>query len=338
MYKVSSQPKIKPIFELSPSVSSALKGFLAMAIICHHWCLYTYDGEGIKWFLDPLPRLGGHFCLIIFLFLSGYGVCKSEFKHNNTFKEYLNKRIWKIYKHFLIIYALTFVAYYFIMPKNLPQQVISENHLNPFIFEIGSNISIDTIFQFFCLKMDWYIWTTLVMYVLFYISFQISKRFNNQKKSLFLVFGALLIVYYIFAYSYYGKPLAHYYRNLWAFGFGVFAGLFPSVKNYRIYILLLIVLCYNYFIEGIDYTKATILSLTVLSVLGCGKKTYILKSSFFVWLGAISFPLYLSHRMWYNLLWKFDCLNFIVFVVISLMFATIYNYVSSQYSYRLSNR
>lgn len=327
--KLSSQPKANSNFEITPSISNALKGILAIIIICHHWCLYTYDGEGVKWIIDPLPRLGGHFCLILFLFLSGYGICISEFKHNNSFSEYAEKRLWKIYKHFLIIYALTFLAYYFFMPKNMSQQMISENHLNPFIFEIGANISFDTIFQFFGPKMDWYIWTTLVMYILFYISFQISKKFQNQKVSLGLTFVIFLIAYYIFAYYYYGKPLAHYYRNLWAFGLGVLVSLFPNIKNCRFSCLVLIILGYNYLVEGSDYAKVTIFSLAVLFLLGYGNKFYTLKSSFFTWLGAISFSLYLSHRMWYNLLWSCDCLNLILFVVISLLFAALYNYTNN---------
>lgn len=65
-------------FYMSPAVTTALKGLMAIVIICHHYCLYNWSFVEHTRFMSIIPLNGGNFSLAIFLFLSGYGVTKDR--------------------------------------------------------------------------------------------------------------------------------------------------------------------------------------------------------------------------------------------------------------------
>lgn len=122
-------------YYLSAEVSNALKGASAVVIVCHHWCLYNSQNiiNGLSFIDLILPVFGGNFSLVIFLFLSGYGITKSEVKSPNGIKKLAKKRVWKIYKHALIIYAITALVYMFALSSPVDASLVKEYHLNPFI-------------------------------------------------------------------------------------------------------------------------------------------------------------------------------------------------------------
>ena len=318
-------------FYLSTNVSTALKGLMAIVIICHHYCLYRYDlVEHIKYFTFIISQNGGNFSLIGFLFLSGYGVTKSEIARLNAPKSFFKKRIWKILKPFLIIYGITFVVYLFFTPYEITESYIKDNHLNPFLAAISSHkISPGLILNWFCFKMDWYVYTTLIMYVLFYLSSYIIKGNDDvsySKKISVLVI--LTVIYYLVCCYIYTPNEAHYYRNLWAFVLGSVMAYKPRLLCSNIIIVLMvfiILMAFNYYREGHLYVLASLGALFVLIILGYTNYRFDINSKSLLYLGGISYYLYLSHRMFYNVLCVTENLSFPLFVVLSIAFAIIYN-------------
>lgn len=74
-----NNPKIGEYY-LDISSSSALKGISAICIICTHWCTYNLHLTNESPFTQFIPFHFGHFCIIIFMFLSGYGIVTVELK------------------------------------------------------------------------------------------------------------------------------------------------------------------------------------------------------------------------------------------------------------------
>ena len=320
-------------YYLSSSVSMALKGIAAVVIICHHYSLYRFDFVDHNLFTSLIARNGGNFALVIFLFLSGYGVTKSEIARPNTPRSFLNRRIWKVLKPCLIIYAITFLAYYYFFPFQISQEDIAHNHLNPFIADISAhNISLGLIVDWFFVKMDWYVYTTLVMYLFFFLTTIVYKGNDETafRKRIYLLIG-ITAVYYIICCPIYTHNLAHYYRNLWAFVLGVVFGYKPDIlKGNKFWGIIFVVLLtlFNWFREGYLYAGAALIALGVLLLIGMTNKRYDINSGFLLFIGGISYYLYLCHRMFYNVLWATDMLNFPLFVILSVVFAVGYKYIT----------
>lgn len=318
-------------YYLSPQVSNALKGFSAILIICHHWCLYNLHTISDPNILERiLPWLGGTFALVVFLFLSGYGITRSEEKSPNSIEHYAKKRVWKIYKPAFIIYLITALVYSFGLSFPVDANAIKDNWLNGFIVDWSNHdISAGLLFQWFVTKLDWYVFTTIVLYVIFYVSYH-SIRINSKNaayKRVVLTI-CLIAIYYVIARYVFGASLAHYYRNLWAFLLGVILGLKPNLlKRYMFWIFCGLILTYNLVQEGIFYEFASLLALGTLLFFGITNKKYNVNSRLFVYLGGISYYLYLSHRMFYNVLWSYDKLYFPLFIILSVGFATIYTMI-----------
>ena len=214
--KNSGQQKPFYTFDLSLSTSLALKGVAAIIIICHHYTLYRYNFVPHNVFTSLIAMNGGNFALIIFFFLSGFGVAKSEILKPNTFASFFKKRIWKISKPCFVIYIITFLIYSLFSFRNISEIDVIENQLNPFIVAISSHdITIELIYNFFFVKMDWYVQTTLIMYTFFFISnVLISENTKEKKTKKICILTFLTTLYYIICYTYLYSPSQARHLNL----------------------------------------------------------------------------------------------------------------------------
>ena len=118
--------------------------------------------------------------------------------------------------------------------------------------------------------------------------------------------------------------MAHYYRNLWAFGIGVVFAYKPNIickKNILIlgtaYAFLVV---FNWFREGFYYAFVTTIAMGILMYIGLISQKYEIKNRMILYLGTISYYLYLCHRTVYNLLWGYGMTNFVIFVCLSIFF------------------
>lgn len=323
-------------FYLSPSVSNALKGLCSIIIICHHWCLFNHNilGSSYNIFLKLLPMLGGNFCLIIFFFLSGYGITISETKHSNRIFAYSKKRIWKIYKPACIIRFISILLYLFLIRNEVTLFAKNKYYLSPILYNIShKEISVKFLYEWFIQKMDWYVFTTIILYIIFYIVYHaIPSKIELSFKKKYRIFLMVISVsvYYVIAYYFFGFSEAHYYRNLWAFLLGVIIGIDPNlIKSKYIFIFVSVMMLFNFKQEGYIYIIPSVLALTVLMILGLTNKTYELNSKFFAYLGGISYYVYLSHSLFYNLLWEYNLLYFPLFLALTIGFATVYKSITA---------
>ena len=218
----------------------------------------------------------------------------------------------------------------FALQTPVEPSLIKENCLNEFISDWSNhNISWLLLVKWYGIKLDWYVFTTLVLYVIFYVSYHI---FSNASSTVVLkrisMTILLIAIYYVIAHEIFGAPLAHYYRNLWAFLLGVMVGLKSDLlKDFKFWIFCGLVLIFNHFQEGRNYDIGSLLALAVLLFFGLTNRKYNINSRLFVYLGGISYYLYLSHRMFYNVLWSYDKLYFPLFIILSVGFATIYTMI-----------
>lgn len=93
-----------------PDASSLLKALCCLVIVCHHFALRTTGG-----FANTILEIGGgSYALVIFLFLSSYGIAKSEIKHPTTIVVYAKKRIWKLMFPYIIITVIAIGIYFLV--------------------------------------------------------------------------------------------------------------------------------------------------------------------------------------------------------------------------------
>lgn len=323
-------------FYLSPSVSNALKGLCSIIIICHHWCLFNHNilGSSYNVFLKLLPMLGGNFCLIIFFFLSGYGITISETKHSNKIFEYSKKRICKIYKPAFIVRFIFIILYFFLVKSEVTLYAKNKYYLSTLLYHFShKDVTVKLLYEWFIPKMDWYVFTTIVLYIIFYIVYHaipLKMELSSKKKYRIFLMVISVSVYYVIAYYFFGFSEAHYYRNLWAFLLGVIIGVNPNlIKSKYMFIFVSAVMLFNLKQEGYIYIIPSVLALTVLMILGLTNKSYELNSSFLTYLGGISYYVYLSHGMFHDLLWEYNLLYFPLFLALTIGFATVYKSITA---------
>lgn len=124
---------------LSINSSLALKGICSIVLICTHWCTYNFHllENQHSLFCSFIPLHLGHFCIIIFMFMSGYGIAKVETKRRLGIKAYLFKRVWKILKPAWIISLTTLILYILFGPRNISMEIVGENWLHIYMSQIS---------------------------------------------------------------------------------------------------------------------------------------------------------------------------------------------------------
>ncbi len=95
------------------------------------------------------------------------------------------------------------------------------------------------------------------------------------------------------------------------------------------FIFVSAVMLFNLKQEGYIYIIPSVLALTVLMILGLTNKSHELNSRFFTYLGGISYYIYLSHSLFYNLLWEYNLLYFPLFLALTIGFATVYKSITA---------
>lgn len=99
--KKKEEPEV--FFSLDKSMSVGLKGISCILIlIAHFYNMYHWnDNHSISWLhLSKIcGNLGANIALVIFMFISGYGLSKSHYK-NETFMNFLKKEYGKYIIHY----------------------------------------------------------------------------------------------------------------------------------------------------------------------------------------------------------------------------------------------
>lgn len=142
---------------LSRDSFSGLKGYLTIIILFHH--LYQFTGFVSNSYLGQFFNQLGHFAIIGFIFISGYGLLVSyESKKEKYLKYFPLKRLYP----FLLSYALSVLMYYMFEISNGNEITVGQI--------MGSFLFGNTIISF-----GWYLHLVLWVYFLFFVIFSIVK-------------------------------------------------------------------------------------------------------------------------------------------------------------------
>lgn len=306
-------------YRISASISKGLKGVCSICLICTHWCTYNLHLIEENAFTRFIPFHFGHFVIIIFMFLSGYGMATVEAKPRR-FLDYCKNRIWKLLRPAWIVALLTLIVYTLWGPKNISVETVQENWLNSYMLQISHReFSLLFFVKYFILRLDWYVMTTLWLYLMLWGAVHFAK--GKMQRILFLCIFVLLF-YAV------GRMLhfpAHYYRNLWSFPLGALCAVYPHWARNKIIVTIVSVgVGLNSFVEGLNYTVAALMALAVLMYVGYIFRRKELDSPFLLYLGSISYAVYLIHRTVYNMLWTYHFLYIPLFIIVTIILAHLF--------------
>ena len=159
---------------------SGIKGYLAISILVHHLYLFTafFSNTSIG---DALYQLG-HFGVVCFFFLSGFGLFSSYKTKGEVYvKSLLLGRIIPFYLSYLFVVAI-YTAYNLLMH-------------NP----ISANLMIRSLtYGGTIVNFGWYFQTALLMYILFYVLKLLIKDDVTFIAILGTIILAFIFLYYFF--------------------------------------------------------------------------------------------------------------------------------------------
>jgi membrane protein len=284
---------------ISQQASTLLKAICCIIIPIHHYGIFFCETR----IVNILRLGGGNIALVIFLLISAYGILKSELKRKLKLKGFIQKRIWKIYKPFLIISILTVVA-----GKIINATYISSNptSMSDDLYIIANESSIWKLLAMGTgiIEIDssmWFIWVTLVSYIVFFTCKSIFDL--NKKKYKFLIAYTFCIIVYGIMARLLDFPI-HYYRNLWALVLGTSIALYEKdlIKNsVRFFLLIGIVLGYVWvqivlMKEDTYFIHAT-LGLLIIMLISIGYSCKAINNSYMMTtLSMMSYYVYLCHE------------------------------------------
>lgn len=157
--------------QLSKVDSNHLKAFgILLVIFCHVGGMYTR-------LVTPLGGIG----VAIFLFLSGFGLTKSSDKKG--LKDYWKKRIIAVVVPYLMVETI----------------VVLINVISPFTSEhrnsiIGYLLDISLIFPTY--KYGWYLNFLLLMYVVYWLCYFLSEKFNWNLVNMVFICSCVIGIFY----------------------------------------------------------------------------------------------------------------------------------------------
>lgn len=182
---------------LSRETFGCIKGYLAICVFIHH--LFQFTGLFWDTFIGYPLYLLGHFSVVLFLFVSGFGLGSSTIAKTDSYiKAFPRKRLLPFYVTYLF-----FVVVYVVF-EVIKGGKISGNLFLKSLFYGGTYIS-----------FGWYFQLTLVLYIVFYFIYRIIHRPFIRLLS-FWIFVFIFIGIVFFAY-----PPESTYLYVFAFVIGL---------------------------------------------------------------------------------------------------------------------
>ncbi|MDE6300274.1 MAG: acyltransferase [Muribaculaceae bacterium] len=162
-------------FTLTKNTTNALKVFSALLVMVHHYVLFIMPPDVVisSWILRGLEGQAGVLGVAIFFFLSGYGLMESEKHTHLSFKEFTERRFFKVYLPVVLVTAIWMVVCEFVPGFTHPSD------------ESVGRIVWGLLFSFNDAVM-WFVRVLIGLYVIFYLFVLIYKR-NPKGGLVFLV-------------------------------------------------------------------------------------------------------------------------------------------------------
>ncbi len=312
-----------------------IRGLLSVLIVIHHLSLNIRYAFILKAF-----SIIGIVCVAIFFFYSGYGLMLNYSKCDNYLKSFFSKRLMKIILPYLVSMLMTWLGYLLIKYKFTPREMLNSIFDgNPFV------------------RYSWYVLTIIVLYIVFFLS---GKIFKSPKKMLGGIFiGTLLYSVVVISKFSWGNWTIN---SCFSFLFGAAASIYQERaqkilcpnKKYAMLLFAVFFLCGSMivfkFLNGgfilnqiIKFPEIADYLLTKpLLIIGMNVLCFVLiilsfwwlrkiklNDKVFLFLGKISFNIYLYHGLIMYLLrnsrfyCKVDILYMILTFALTLLIATI---------------
>jgi len=315
---------------LDKQTATAIKGFAIFQIIIGHLNYYV---------LEPRINLGGlsEYGVSTFLFLSGYGLYES-FKRNGL-KTFFEKRFLRVYIPFFIANVLLIFLDYLLLGKSLG------SYYSYILYTIGYKTSTGNF---------WFIHYLFLWYFMFYVSFAFCETKN---KKILMLFLCSIIPFLFVSHQNYWEALP-----VFLFPFGVFIAAYKDRieiffnkfhnKNIlrKVAVFVLFLVCYKYFVNP-SVPKIAIISTLALSIhkviiTSVCVSTFLIifrerLSVFFLFIGNISFELYLLHGSFmysYDfIMYKFPVIwSFYFYLFFIIFLSYVLKKISSNVSFKIS--
>ena len=324
----SLEKKSKTNSTLDIKMSNAIKGIACIAILMAHYYTMRLSPLSDSWSLSKLiGRFAANIALVLFMFLSGYGITISEKKDEKrnllNLENVLKKRILKVYLP-LIFVCLVALIIYTLYPFQIPFNDIEEYKLPIEVFLINNfnNENIFSLIKFSLGWIDWFIYCIICFYILFYTAQNTAIILKIHPSIILSIF---LLIYYILSYNILGQEHAHYYRITWAFLLGNIVACHNELTKKTISIILLIffhtILNENIY-QQLSFLIAGIFIVLIFRI----NKNYTIKGNILLLLGNISFFYYLCHiRITYVLMYYTKIDSVLIWTLFNIVIAYVMN-------------
>lgn len=306
---------------LSRIDSQLLKGVSAILIVLHH----LSQRIGIDFITLPFIEVG-KYSVSLFLFLSGYGVMISYINNKDYMRGFLRKRVLGIYIPFIISNIIFIIIYK------------SEGRVFSLVDIIKYTLGIKIIDP-----VMWFIFTIIVFYLIFYISFKYTsirygKIIFSLGSILYLILGIILNL---------GTTITNISFAFWG---GIMLAIYKERfinfldKRYIVKVILSIcvlgitrvisVMAGNIFLREVVLNISTLTYSFLIIILS---KRFKLNGKSVAVLGAVSFEVYLLHNKLISLIPNINksiisiSVYFIILIILSYIFKKINSIVTNKF-------
>lgn len=300
----------KTLFVIDLQMSYVIKGLACLLILLGHYANMRIS-PNFSVISKIVWMFSSNVALTWFMFFSGYGL---SLKKSLNVKDSWKHSFLKIYLPSLFVGSVAFLMY-MSLPVTLTYSDIVSLHINEnlyFLQHFSFNVLWRILKSLLLGNGSWYVICIIVFYSVFYLGLYISKY---KKKNLSIIIGILFFLYFVFAYLYFGKLQAHYYRYCWTFLFG-HAVAVRTKQSWSVAILSLITIIPENWILHVSY----ILAVVGLYLFSAINEFYEIKGGLLLRLGFMSYFFYLSHEsIGYVLLTYLNINSIIVWIFLTIL-------------------
>lgn len=301
-------------------MSISLKGVACVFILMGHFCGRRWELVDHTIISYAVYSTTATIALFLFMYFSGYGLSIKEQTGGGIFLTWF-KRLNKVYLPLFFVCAIMLIIYAMLPAKYTLEEslVLTVPKDIWYIHNFKSEYLGRLVSRLLGWK-DWYVFCIMIFYSFFYLTQFFTRKFKQYQT---LVLWILLMIYFVFAYFYFGKPEAHWYRYCWVFFLGhVHAKTVKNGKKNKWDLLLLVILMLTMLFEQPTTILAYALAGVIIIACTIINKKFSMNSSTLAFLGGISYFFYLSHeRIVYPILIYVNTYSVIVWVVLSIIIA-----------------
>lgn len=289
--------------------TNLLKG---IAIIFVVYCHY-FEGIGLPYYYTSIGTIG----VGLFFLMSGFGLMSSRIRKKDYNKDFMKKRLSRIYPTFIISFLICCIIY----------------------CSLGWTLETKHIVDFLILSLpdslNWYLKVQVIMYVVFWL---LSLIIKDNKKFIISILGVAILYFFIARLVL--KNDYVWYETTPIFSIGAVLAFYKEKiydiisKKYKTFLFISIVLIFisfglYYYIGGLYPEIAFVYSAVLLFFMSMFKLKG--NSKVMKFLGNISLELYLSHTIILRVSYFINSKSLsgmIIFLLLSIILAVIIKFSS----------